>query len=498
MTPGPRSRTSTRGVALLAVVPLLVALAWRAGDLAVPPRHEQAWRDSDGLGVARCFVREGFDLLRPRVMERGSRSGIVGMEFPIVNAAGAALMKVGGIRDWLARLPCWLSLIPLMLGGWALGRRVLGDEAGAAMAAGCLVLQPLVIIYARKCVPEVPMLAALVWGLALAHDAISRASLPRAVSAGALFALAAVLKPTGFAVAVPLLLWLRGALRESRRRAMVWAAAGVVGVLPLAAAVLWYSHARALGVEYGLPLFKLTHDWFEWTRALSKGTFHAALFFRIFHLYLLWPTVVLMAIRWRDTVATARRHPDLVAWTGAALVVVMLFGMHIRGHPYYAFGLLVPLALFAGAFAARVCGTFSRPALARYAFMGVFAATAVLRVEQRASDPSFDPFARYDPDRLAVAMARMPRGGLTIATDDQTNVTALVILDRLGWALNPRDLTPQAIATLRAEGATLLVETIFGGWLAPETRAALPAPIWSDDQLRVYDLTSGAGSLGVR
>jgi hypothetical protein len=95
---------------------------------------------------------------------------------------------------------------------------------------------------------------------------------------------------------------------------------------------------------------------------------------------------------------------------------------------------------------------------------------------------------RFDPARLAAAMAHVPADGLTVATDSGTSVVSLVTLDRLGWCLPPSAVTPEAIARLRSQGARTVVETSFGGWLAPETRAALPPPIWADDRLRAYVL----------
>ena len=206
------------------------------------------------------------------------------------------------------------------------------------------------------------------------------------------------------------------------------------------------------------------------------------------HLYLLWPTVILMLVRWRDTLATARQHADLVAWAGAAIFALILFGPHLTAHPYYALPALAPLALLVGAFGARVSAATRRPELAQLAFMAVFAASALLRVEQRASTPATDMHRRFDPARLAAAMAHVPSSGLTIATDSGTSVVSLVIVDRLGWCLPASSLTPDAIARLRSQGARTVVETSFGGWLEPATRAALPPPIWADDQVRAYVL----------
>jgi 4-amino-4-deoxy-L-arabinose transferase-like glycosyltransferase len=480
----PAAAARPRRVAALALVPLALALLWRLPDLALPPHGEHAWRDADGIGVARCFAREALDLLHPRVVERQATPGIVGMEFPVVNAAGAVLMRAFGVRDALARLPSWLALLPLCAGAWALGRRLLGDRAAAAVAAGCLAVEPLVVIYARKCMPEVPMLAALVWAMALAHDALFRPSVGRGAAAGALFALAALLKPTGFAVAVPLAMWLARAWRErppERRRVAAAAAVGVA--LPVAATIAWYAHAEALLRQYRLPMFKLYHDWFEWVRLLPSPTFLNVVYFRALHLYLLWPTIIWMAIRWRDTAATAREHADVAAWGAAGVASLMLFGSHLTNHPYYAIPALPPIALFAGAFAARAARRHVRPALVEAAFVALFAVTALVRVEQRAAP------LRFDPPRVAAAMRHVPEG-LTVATDARTNVVSLVIVDRLGWALAPSELTPEAIARLRGEGARVLVESSFGGWLSPEARAALPPAVYADDQLRAYALAS--------
>jgi hypothetical protein len=84
-------------------------------------------------------------------------------------------------------------------------------------------------------------------------------------------------------------------------------------------------------------------------------------------------------------------------------------------------------------------------------------------------------------------MDELPHG-LTVVTDAHSPVVSLVILDRLGWALPAESLTPNAVVGLQAQGARLLVESSFGGWLPAATRAALPPPLYEDDQLRAYPL----------
>jgi len=108
---------------LLLLFAMAASLFWKLQALALPPHGEHAWRDADGLGVARAFLHESWNLLLPRAAERGSLPGIVGMELPLVNWLAGASMALFGESDAAARAPVWLSVAALALGGRALGRR---------------------------------------------------------------------------------------------------------------------------------------------------------------------------------------------------------------------------------------------------------------------------------------------------------------------------------------------------------------------------------------
>lgn len=315
----PARRSGQRAWLAVFAGALLLALGWKVHTLALPPHGVHPWRDADGLGVARAFLHEGWNILYPRVAERGGLTGIVGMEFPLVNWLAAASMALLGDNDTWARLPVWLCLIPLAFGGLALGRRMLRDEEAARVAAVCLLLQPLVLVFSRKLMPEIPMLTLLCWGLCMAHDGI-RASWGRALLGGGLLALAAVLKPTGVAAALPAALWVLAALREAPAPGRKWvlARSALIALLPVAAVLLWFRHAHMLEVTYGLPLFKLNHDWWEWTRELTTWTFISVVFGRVFHLFFLWPTVLWMLARWRTTGRVLAEHWQVTAWFAAS------------------------------------------------------------------------------------------------------------------------------------------------------------------------------------
>ncbi|MBN8233382.1 glycosyltransferase family 39 protein [Corallococcus macrosporus] len=462
---------------------LLLALAWKVWTLALPPHGVHPWRDADGLGVARAFLHEGWNILYPRVAERGGLTGIVGMEFPLVNWLGAAAMALFGEHDTWARLPVWLCLIPLAFGGLALGRRMLRDEDTARVAAVCLLLQPLVLVFSRKLMPEVPMLTLLCWGLCMAFDGI-RASWGRALLAGVLLALAAVLKPTGVAAAVPATAWVLAAWKGAPgpERKWVLARSSLIGLIPVVAVLVWFRHAHVLEETYGLPLFKLKHDWWEWTRELFTWTFISVVFGRCIHLFFLLPTFLWMLVSWRTTGRVLKEHPVVTAWFAASLGVVVLFGRHNFQHQYYAIPLTLATSLLIGAFVVAATRERRAPERWRLAFLAVFAVTALLRTLSYTKPPELDVA------RLDAAVPKLGPPGLTVATDLSTPVVSLVTLRRQGWSLPPASLTPERLEELRREGATLLVESSFGGWLPEATRARLPPPLYDDGQVRSYSL----------
>jgi 4-amino-4-deoxy-L-arabinose transferase-like glycosyltransferase len=458
-------------------VAVACALAWKCGELWLPPHGEHAWRDADGLGVAWGFLHDGATLWLPKVVERGAQPGVVGMEWPLVNGLSAAFQAVLGESWWAARLPVWLSAALLGLGQVRLGRAVLGSELGARLAGVCLVWQPLVLVFSRKLMPDVPMLAALVWGLAWSLEGLQSRAWRPTVLGGLALAVAAVLKPTSATGGVLLVAW-----AVQHRSERPWARLALIAAVPAAAAGAWYAHARALDVAYGLPLFRLHHDWLEWLPLLASWSFLSVAFGRVLHLYLLWPTVIAMALRAREALGVLRLRPPLAAWLVASLLGVTAMGSHLFQHSYYALPCLPPLCLWVGGFLEDVSRTWKRRELALAAFLAVFALFGAVRTLPR--------FPAMDSDQPALeeAMARVPAGGLVVATDAHTPVVSLVRLHRVGWGLPASELTPSKLAQLQDEGATHVVESEQGGWLGDDARAWLGAPIQASAQVRAYAL----------
>jgi 4-amino-4-deoxy-L-arabinose transferase-like glycosyltransferase len=462
-------------------------MGWRFSTLLLPPHGEHIWRDADGLGVARGFLHEGFHILFPRVVERGAGSGFVGMEFPLVNWLGAVSMWLLGESDGAARLPVWLCVPLLALGMRALSRRILVTERAAYVASVFVVLQPMVLIFSHKQMPEVPMITLLCWGLVLSFDGLTAAKSSRAwasaVAAACLLGLAAILKPTGVSVAVPIGVWFVQGLRK--REVERWdlvARMSLIAGLPVAAVVVWFRHSQSLDLMGGNPLFHLHQDFWEWTRLILTWPFLSVVFGRCIHLILLWPTVALMAWRWRTLGRVLRENAMLGFWYLAGLAFVVSLGSHYFHHNYYALPLILPTSALVGAFVAAATSETGWPDGYATLFLAITAVTSLIRTHP------LMPALTFNAEQVSRALPLLGPPGLIVATDQATPVASLVILRRNGWAVTPRELSPQRLEHFRRQGATLLVESSFGGWLPEETRAALPPPCYSDDQLRAYPL----------
>ena len=69
-----------------------------------PLEIEHNWRQVTGLMVSRNFVEQGPDLLHPKVDDNQGGSGIIGMEFPLMNYLYYLVASVFGYSHWYGRI----------------------------------------------------------------------------------------------------------------------------------------------------------------------------------------------------------------------------------------------------------------------------------------------------------------------------------------------------------------------------------------------------------
>lgn len=86
------------------VVVLTLFLIQLIGITNPPLEIEHNWRQVTGLMVSRNFLEQGPDLLHPKVDDNQGGTGIIGMEFPLMNYLYYLVASVFGYSHWYGRI----------------------------------------------------------------------------------------------------------------------------------------------------------------------------------------------------------------------------------------------------------------------------------------------------------------------------------------------------------------------------------------------------------
>jgi len=433
-------------VALLVLVAL--ALTVRFISLQAPPVDVHHVRQADTASIARNMLREGIDILHPRIDWAGPDAGYVESELPIYGAMVAGLWRaLGQIYLPDHRVPRLVSIACWLLGGLLLLRVVRRRLRGPPWVYLLLyAFSPLAVVFSRNIQPDA--LAVLLLLLAIERaDASSegQGAAPWIASflAGVAMGLAIAVKGT-LALLLPLLPAILLARRRpgARRRAVL----AILSALCLPA--LWYWHAHyTLGVDgasFGL-WGKTAHKWGRPALWFQLATWRAIVGSFITHT--LSPIGVLLLIR---GAVLARRQAELRMFVVAVLLFGSGFVVLAEGfalHNYYQLP-LVP-------FASVLCGAALVDAGGRLAQWGALTGRmraavgasalllAVLSVQVGASfvDQSLLRDQRVEALSRGVS-AVLPRKHSVVITDRHPQ-TIMYAIDRRGWhrtALPPREL----------------------------------------------------------
>ncbi len=149
---------------------LLLTVIRLVGITDPPLETAHHWRQTTVAMVARNFHEEGLDILHPRVDMAGERSGITGMEVPLLSAAIAVISDIFGYAHWYGRL---VSLFLCSAGLLAFHRLVLTYwDRSSAFHATIILGVSLWFSYGRKMMPDVPSMAFILIGLAFTSAAL--------------------------------------------------------------------------------------------------------------------------------------------------------------------------------------------------------------------------------------------------------------------------------------------------------------------------------------
>lgn len=226
--------------ALVAIMAL--ALALRLYGVHNPILDHPAWRQGDGAAIARNFVELRDNIFYPQTDYNGPPPNYVELELQVVPFAAAQFYRVFGVHEIFLRLLVIvfsLATIPLV---FALGERLYSTRAGL-IAALLFAVSPGPVYYGRAVIPESVMLffcaGALLWWWRFVAQ-----RRPFDLALACIFAaLAALAKPPGLIVLVPMLAI---ALWKNRGRALAdWASYALLTVV-LVPLWLYFGHLHAI------------------------------------------------------------------------------------------------------------------------------------------------------------------------------------------------------------------------------------------------------------
>ncbi|MFT3884414.1 MAG: glycosyltransferase family 39 protein [Flavobacteriales bacterium] len=443
---------------------LLLALVRLVGITDPPLEAAHNWRQTTVLMVARNYYEQGPDLLHPRIDFAGERTGITGMEFPLLNYLVYAVAAVFGWAGWYGRA---IVLLSSMLGAWAfhrLVRRYVGDRI--AFIATLLLLSSLWFQYGRKTMPDVfalsLVMAGLWWTSQVLHG--ERPGL-NGWLAGVSIALGVLSKSPAALLLVALLpmCWMA---RAARTRVMLAVAIAGLALIP---SVWWY----------GCWVPHLVRAYGFWHFFMGKGMAEG-----VAELVARWPEVAekfyFDALRFSGCAAfigglvvAARRRANgllltLAAFACAQTIIMLKAGGTFAGHSYYILPFVPIMAVVAAYGLTALPGRWPIILTALIAMEGLLNAQhdLHLRPDQREL-LSLEPFldgATHRDERIVINAGDVP--------------TAMYLAHRKGWLAHNADLQrPVFVDSLAALGCRYVVVLKDKG----EGDVAIGRPVVAED-----------------
>lgn len=329
-------------------------------SLHVPIVGEHDWRQADTYSVAYNFVHASFDFMRPRIDWTYGRSGVMGMEAPVLPFLGAACMTLFGDEPAVLRT--------IVFACFALGliafARSLRSPFAPAQWIGTLVVavcSPMALFESRQIQPDPFMCAMLMLSAAALHR-FSKEGARRDYVLGLCAYNVAILVKSPAIVAGPALFLLSFSAAPPRFRAIVARGAGFL--VPLVLVGAWSLWGKHLNETYnGGEVYFATEFDLDVIRAdLSSRAKLRNIMLFVLPIYTVgW--VTMPAVFAGMVLGFSRMHRAIAlpmwVWLLASTFFLACFGGRLTSHWYYALPALPPLLWFGGLGIGNVLGVIS-------------------------------------------------------------------------------------------------------------------------------------------
>ncbi len=397
-----------------------------------------------GLEVARNFYTGGPDLLHPRIDENEGRSGIIGMEFPLMNAMVYVVAEMAGWDHWYGRL---INLIVSSLGIWFfyLFLKKL-FQPKIAFVTGILVLGSLWFSFARKTMPDTFSMAFMMISLYSALLYVKNGNVLHLCAFLFLSAAGLLSKlPAGIIWAFLIFVFLKRDFTLKRKLLLL-----VFATIPLIVAGWWYfSWCPYLSVTYGY--------WFNDGNSVSDGLGQLMadpdavlkrFGFDMFSGFVLSVSAIAAAI-WSFIVVSWRMRVAAMVFGLAMGAYLLKSGFFFVHHNYYALPLVPFFALALAFFLNRINVNWLTLTI------------LVLGVTESIANQQHDFFIKeseaHKPE-IEFVSAALSRQTDLIAVNGNGNPQLLYFSNRKGWVIHNEQVFDESFLTLlKAKGCRLLI-----------------------------------------
>lgn len=230
---------------------LLLAIALRLYKIDFPLADHHSWRQADTAAVARNFIKEGFNFLRPRIdnmtylhsPQQQNPERLFLAEPPIYNSVVALVYLIFGVKESLARLTAAIFSLGTIVFLFLLVRKSFNHRT-ALWAAFYFAILPYSIFYSRVVLPE-PMMVFLCLGMLYFFSRwLENKNLVDFLLTAFFSALALTQKAFPFFLALPmgyLLVKREGSSLLKKKNILALLGLGLTALLPVALWRLWIS-----------------------------------------------------------------------------------------------------------------------------------------------------------------------------------------------------------------------------------------------------------------
>jgi len=447
----------------IAWIVIAVGVLIRCYNVSAPLLDLASWRETQTAMITRNLVKDGLDLLHPRVDWFGNNTAYLALEFPLYNGVIAIFYVVFGEQEIFGRI---LSIL-FSAGGMVLFyklARLFFQEKVALYSLLFYMLCPLSIFYSQTYMPESMMLffsIGAIYFLLRWRETDQKTQLALAIA----FTLGALLVKTPVAVQLALpvlyLFWVKYGNRILLRPETY-----VFFLLTYVPLIAWALHAQNLTHTY-FPEENLSKFVIDTAARLDPRSYLRVAGFLVIYLFL--PHGLILFGYGTLSKKLAAGEGFLYVWLAGLVIYLFVFFPALEGHHYYLVPVVPVVSLLVGKGIHRSAGAFRRWRTTEAVKWGLAAAAGVTLLACIRLPLSHLSKQDYIFLQAANAVKRQtsPSDLVLSATfharkNAFSNPALLYYAHRRGWLdLFPYDMEKllQTINTHKSEGASYLLVT---------------------------------------